>query len=76
MDPASAVLLVLQSQGEAALSWEKWLPLIKGGTTRPVSWRPSHGEHAEHAEQTGSFLASPTACRTAHPSGHPGRSLV
>jgi len=35
-DPASAVLLALQSQAEARLSWEKWLPLIKDGSTSPV----------------------------------------
>jgi len=31
---------------------------------------------SNRAEQTGSFLASPTACRTSHPSAHPGRHLV
>jgi len=44
-DPASAVLLALQSQAEARLPWEKRLPLIKDGSTSPVPWRPSHGEH-------------------------------
>lgn len=68
-DPASAVLLLaLQSQGEAQLSWGKWLSLIKDGSTSPVSWWPWHRECPGQAEKTGSLLASPAAHRRTHPS--------
>lgn len=69
-----AVLLALQSQGEVKLSLGKWK--IKAASAKPVPWCPSRGERPEHAEQAASFLPSAAACRTAHPSAHPGRSRV
>jgi len=77
MDTVSAVLPALQSQPEVRLSWEKrlsfWLKMD------PQAQSPGilrMGEHPERAEQTQSYLASPTAHRTSHLSAHPGCLLV
>ena len=77
MDPVSTVLLALQSQPEVRLSWEKRLPFWLKMDPQAQSPGVLHmGEHPERAEQTQSFLASPTARRTSHPSAHPGCPLV